>query len=228
MSSPTGLKVCPSGILTPGPSTAADNFQKAEETLTSSKGTSNVCCLLNLLLWTSLASPPPCLPFLMKCSSASSSRVGLPSSLVRPTLTLEVQETELERASLGLSCARLGGGPKHTLDPVQGVQAPMWDSIQSLLAVPGRRIVLQSLSVLLLQPLCGTGLLCESGIINQITYARHLAYSDCWVNVGDLYMLDSKAELHHPNICPTVSTRTVLTIQSYAQFSALPIRMHAD
>lgn len=69
---------------------------------------------------------------------ASSSRVGLLSSLVRPTLMLEVQETELEGASLGLSCARLSGSPKRTPNPVQRVQAQVWDSIQSIFSVPGR------------------------------------------------------------------------------------------
>lgn len=64
----------------------------------------------------------------------SSSRVGLPSFLVRPTLMMEVQGTELEGRSLGLSCARLSGSPKHTLNPVQRVQ----DSIQSIFRVPGR------------------------------------------------------------------------------------------
>lgn len=51
---------------------------------------------------------------------------------------LEVRETELEGAFLGLSCARLSGSPKHTLNPVQRVKAEMWDSTQRILTVPGR------------------------------------------------------------------------------------------
>lgn len=109
---------------------------KAEETLSSSKGTSKYL-LPHTVTSTDFPGISPMPPFLIKCSCFL--QQGEPAILPRKTHPdASGAGGRAGGSTLGLSHARLSGSPKHTLNLVQRVQAQMWDSIQSILMVPGR------------------------------------------------------------------------------------------
>lgn len=109
---------------------------KAEETLSSSKGTSKYL-LPHKVTSTHFPGIPPCLPFLSKCTCFL--QKGEPDIFPRKTQPdASGAGGRAGGSTLRLSHARLSESPKHTLNPFQRVQAQMWDSIQSILMVPGR------------------------------------------------------------------------------------------